>query len=309
MSLSRLTALWKGTSRRQRLLAAGIIAGLVVAAGVTYLLWPTSAGSGTVAAVSAANQISDPSTLQGDSSDQVVPTDVPPSSPPAGSSSTASSLPKAPHAPLTLFRHGSPSKREVALTFDDGPSPFTPQVMAVLLKAHVPATFFCIGRQAAADTGAVASLRKNGFEVENHTWDHPDLTRLEPAAILSELSRTDQALGGAKYLRPPYGNYNADVWDAAHSLGLQLVLWNVDTLDWKYRNVASVLHYLEIEVHPGSIVLMHDGGGDRSQTVAALPQVIAWLRSQGYTFATVNQLLAGVAPSVRRAYPSGGSGE
>lgn len=182
--------------------------------------------------------------------------------------------------------------------------------MGVLSKEHVPATFFCIGREAAKDPSAITKLRTAGFEVENHTWDHAELSHLSPAAILSEIKRTNQVLGGSvKYLRPPYGSYDAAVWDAAHSLGLALVLWNVDTLDWKYRKVASILHYLKAEVHPGSIILMHDGGGNRSQTVAALPQVISWLKSQGYTLVPLDQLLAGSAPSTRPADTSAGRGE
>ena len=153
-----------------------------------------------------------------------------------------------------------------------------------------PATFFCLGQAAAADPADVAALRKNGFEVENHTWDHPTLTKLSEAGVKSEISRTTKQLGGAHYIRPPYGTYNSVVMAAVRSLGLRLVLWNVDTLDWKYRGVSSILHYVEVEVRPGAIILMHDGGGDRSQTVAATPVVVDWLRSHGYKLVLVKQL-------------------
>jgi peptidoglycan-N-acetylglucosamine deacetylase len=95
----------------------------------------------------------------------------------------------------------------------------------------------------------------------------------------------------ATSLQPPYGSVNAAVDQEAGVLGMKIVLWDVDTLDWKYRNVGSILRYLKAEVKPGSIILMHDGGGNRSQTVAALPAVIAWLRSQGYSLVSVNRLV------------------
>jgi peptidoglycan-N-acetylglucosamine deacetylase len=184
----------------------------------------------------------------------------------------------------------APAPKLVALTFDDGPSRYTAQVLAVLEAKKAPATFFFLGQQVGAYPGIVSRLRATGFEVENHTWDHRTLTRLSTAAIRREITRTSQLLGGVKYLRPPGGSYNARVLGIVHSLGLKLVLWSVDTLDWKYHSVSSILRYLRAEVRPGAIVLMHDGGGNRSQTVAALPKVIDWLRSHGYTLVRVDQL-------------------
>jgi len=195
------------------------------------------------------------------------------------------------HDHVAVIGHGPASGRMVALTFDDGPSTYTTRIMHVLEQNKAPATFFCIGRQAAKLPGTVAQLKAAGFEVENHTWDHPVLTHLGPQAILSEIARTNQVLGGAKYLRPPYGSVNAAVGQEAGLLGMKIVLWDVDTLDWKYRNAGSILRYLKADVKPGSIILMHDGGGNRSQTVAALPAVIAWLRSQGYSLVSVNRLV------------------
>jgi peptidoglycan/xylan/chitin deacetylase (PgdA/CDA1 family) len=104
------------------------------------------------------------------------------------------------------------------------------------------------------------------------------------------MERTAQAIGGVKYVRPPSGAFNPLVIATAHALGLKIALWNVDTLDWKDRNAAHILARIEAAVRPGSIILMHDGGGDRSQTVTVLPQVIDWLRARGYTLVTVDQL-------------------
>ena len=95
---------------------------------------------------------------------------------------------------------------------------------------------------------------------------------------------------------------------AAASLRMKLVLWNVDTLDWKYRNVGSILRYLKAEVRPGSIILMHDGGGNRSQTVAALPQVIGWLWSQGYSLVNIDQLVKAL-PAKSTVSPGEESGQ
>jgi peptidoglycan-N-acetylglucosamine deacetylase len=300
--------------------AVAVIVAVVLMIVAGHLLWQSGTAGRAGAGTSVASQDSSRTTLAGDSNESVATSiysppktspgsSVPASSTSSSSSSSSTSSTHPPHAPLSLYFNGSRSKREVALTFDDGPSAFTPQIMAVLEKARVPATFFCIGSEAAADPAAVAALRGAGFEVENHSWDHPKLTRLSPEAIAGEISRTDQVLGGATYLRPPYGSYNTAVWDAAHSLGLQIVLWNVDTLDWKYRNAGSILYHLKSEVRPGSIILMHDGGGNRSATVAALPQVIAWLKSQGYALETVKQLLVGATPSLRPAQPDSAGGE
>ena len=166
----------------------------------------------------------------------------------------------------------------------------------VLEKEKAAGTFFFIGRQIAKYPGIVSGLKAQGFELEDHTWDHLDLTKLSAAQVRLEISRTSEALGGAQYVRPPSGSYDATILAQAHSLGLKLVLWNVDTLDWKYRSAASVLAHVRSEVHPGAIILMHDGGGDRSQTVAALPEVIDWLRAHGYTLVRVDQLGTNARP-------------
>ena len=191
---------------------------------------------------------------------------------------------------------GISPRKLVALTFDDGPGPYTEQVAQVLEKEKAVGTFFFIGRQIAKYPGIVSGLKAQGFELEDHTWDHVDLTKVSAARARLEISRTSEALGGAQYVRPPSGTYDATVLGLAHSLGLKLVLWNVDTLDWKYRSAASILARLRSEVRPGAIILMHDGGGDRSQTVAALPEVIEWLRGQGYTLVRVDQLGTNARP-------------
>lgn len=218
-------------------------------------------------------------------------------------SSAASAIPHRPPldpAHVAVWRV-STSRKVVALTFDDGPSPYTPAVMAALEQSHVPATFFCIGRNAAADPGAIVRLKAAGFEVENHSWDHALQTRLSYDAIREEITKTEAVLGPTKYSRPPDGYYNSTVRKAVASLGMLLVRYDVDSRDWQHQEIPRILDRIKTLVRPGSIILMHDGGGDRSQTAAAIPLVVAWLRSQGYSFVTVDQMLTGGygAPATR----------
>jgi peptidoglycan/xylan/chitin deacetylase (PgdA/CDA1 family) len=180
-------------------------------------------------------------TISGDSNAAVAPTDVSNLSP--SSTSVAATT-------------GS-TQKVVALTFDDGPGPDTQKVATVLEEKKAAGTFFFIGRQIAKYPGIVSGLRAQGFELEDHTWDHANLTKLSTVQMRLEISRTSQALEGAQYLRPPSGSYDATVLAQAHSLGLKLVLWNVDTLDWKYRNAASILAHVRSAVSPGAIILMH----------------------------------------------------
>lgn len=178
----------------------------------------------------------------------------------------------------------------VALTFDDGPQPvFTPQILTELQLYGVHATFFCIGRQVQAYSNIVRQLYQSGNVVGNHSWSHPNLTRLSPAAIRWQLSATSviiqQVTGAAPTLfRPPYDVTNATVRRIAAQLGLVQAGWTIDTHDWQRPGVARIVSTTLTQARNGSIILMHDGGGDRSQTVQALPQIIRGLRQRGFAF-------------------------
>jgi peptidoglycan/xylan/chitin deacetylase (PgdA/CDA1 family) len=185
------------------------------------------------------------------------------------------------------------SEKVVALTFDDGPSEYTPLIMAALQEADVPATFFCIGQHAQVDPGQVDALKAAGFEVENHTWDHRIQLHLSAETIRKEIQATEAVVGPTKYFRPPAGYYNDRIREVVASLGMMLIRWDVDSRDWQHQDVEWILSRVKSAVRPGSIVLMHDGGGDRSQTAAALPELISWLRSKGYEFVTIDQLVTG----------------
>jgi peptidoglycan/xylan/chitin deacetylase (PgdA/CDA1 family) len=182
------------------------------------------------------------------------------------------------------------SAREVALTFDDGPSSYTRQVLAVLMRYHVPATFFAVGEEVNARSDLVRAEIMAGMAVGGHSWDHADLTKLPPASIDSELRRSVDAIVAASGVhpvcfRPPYGSTNATVVETGTRLGLTQILWNVDPSDYLRPGASTIAaRVLNAATGRGLVIGIHDGGGDRSQTVAALPSIIDGLRARGYTF-------------------------
>ena len=178
----------------------------------------------------------------------------------------------------------------VALTFDDGPSPlYTPQVLAVLARYHVPATFFLVGYHVLQYPDLARAEIRAGMTVGDHSFDHPiypPFAALTAEGITTEIARGRDALRGltppARLFRPPGGSYSPYVIATARRLGMRVVLWSVDPADWvigtsSARIVARVLG----AVRPGSIVIMHDGGGNRAATVAALPAIITGIRARG----------------------------
>jgi peptidoglycan-N-acetylglucosamine deacetylase len=190
--------------------------------------------------------------------------------------------------------------KQIALTFDDGPASATPAILKTLEQDKVPATFFTIGDQIPPGAGLLKRMLKDGDMVGNHSWSHPNLQKDGPEA-------DDQQLGAASaeiervtgftpcLFRAPYGAYSPKLIDAAHRDGMASVLWNADPRDWTLPGPKAIVRRVLKAAAPGSIVLMHDGGGDRTQTVRALPKIIAALRQRGYSFATVTAL-TGIAP-------------
>lgn len=197
-----------------------------------------------------------------------------------------------------IFFNGNTSLHEIALTFDDGPHPiYTLQVLHILQEYGVKATFFCIGRQVLPYASIVAQVSRAGNVIADHTWDHFDLTRLSIAGMQWELNRTANAITLATgvrpvLFRPPYGFINATVKNVSTRLGLTPIMWNVDPNDWRLPGTDTIVQRVLANTGNGSVILMHDGGGNRSQTVQALPQIIAGLQARGFRFVTVPQLLA-----------------
>ncbi|MCB5912241.1 polysaccharide deacetylase family protein [Streptomyces pinistramenti] len=179
--------------------------------------------------------------------------------------------------------------REIALTFDDGPDPrYTPEVLRVLRRHGAQATFFVVGECATEHPGLLHAIAGEGHVVANHTWTHPQLTKLRPAAVRSELGRTssviEETLGVAPALaRAPYGDWDAAALGICNGLGMSPVGWSVDSQDWTRPGSRRIASTVMGEMQPGAIVLSHDGGGNRSQTVSALEWYLPRLLDQGYT--------------------------
>ena len=197
--------------------------------------------------------------------------------------------------PVTIVRSGGSilavGHRQVALTFDDGPSPYTSQVLDVLRRYDVPATFFVMGGSVAAGANVLKRAVREGHSVQNHTWGHPVLARLSDSAISAELSRASTAIKATTgrwptCYRPPEGVTSDRVRAVARSLGLDdEVLWNVDPSDYRRPSSATIASRVIAAAHgDGVLPVLHDGGGNRANTVAALPTIIETLNARGYRF-------------------------
>ena len=178
----------------------------------------------------------------------------------------------------------------VYFTFDDGPHPtYTPQILDVLAQYDAAATFWNIGQQVGPNTALAQRMISEGHVVGNHTWSHPDLTKVDRTQFFAEIDSTDEAILLATgrqptCLRPPYGARNSTVDAEAAEAGLDIVLWDIDPQDWRRPGVDAIVDNVLSFAAPGSIVLMHDGGGVRDETVAALSRVLAGLSERGYRF-------------------------
>lgn len=178
----------------------------------------------------------------------------------------------------------------VALTFDDGPDPrFTPQILDVLDRHGVRATFFVQGHQVQRYPWLARAIVDRGHAIANHGWDHAAMTKLSTPALDAQIHRTSDAIVRATgqrptCVRPPYGAIDGRVagrvWASVHVP----VTWTVDPFDWRRPGAAAIFTRVMSKVTPGGVVLLHDGGGDRSQTVAVLPFLIEALRQRGMTF-------------------------
>jgi peptidoglycan/xylan/chitin deacetylase (PgdA/CDA1 family) len=174
----------------------------------------------------------------------------------------------------------------VYLTFDDGPlPPYTREMLDLLAQFDARVTFFVLGQNARTYEELLQAAYQSGHTLGNHTWTHRSLVGISQEEFNGELLQTAAVLGpsAAPCLRPPYGATDSFTRAYAAELGYEVIMWNVDTLDWTRPGPGVIVSTVMEQVYPGAIVLMHDGGGDRTQTVAALEQVLRELTSQGYT--------------------------
>ncbi|WP_176592116.1 glycosyltransferase [Sphingobium sp. EM0848] len=216
--------------------------------------------------------------------------------------------------PYQVQRTGGQNPKMLALTFDDGPDPvWTPKILNVLEQMHTPATFFVIGENALEHPGLLERIVADGDEIGNHTYDHPNLATWSDDATRLQLNATQRLVQaytghGMRLFRAPYfGDAEPTTADelgpalAAQKLGYTVVGLHVDPNDWQRPGVDAIVSQVIDQVHNVSddrsenIILLHDGGGDRAQTVEALPRIIAKLRAEGYRFVPVSQL-AGLPP-------------
>ena len=201
--------------------------------------------------------------------------------------------PAAPIAPPPTSNVDCSVQQGVALTFDDGPVSGTADLLDVLAEKGARATFFVVGGNAAAQPDLLARMVAEGHVVGNHTQDHPDLSKLDPDSIRSEIEAVNDLVEGATgvrptLLRPPYGATNDTVAEVATSLGMAQILWNVDPEDWKDRDSAIVQQRVLDATGAGDIVLSHD---IHETTRDAYPAIIDQLQAEGYVLVTVPELL------------------
>ena len=181
-------------------------------------------------------------------------------------------------------------KKLVALTFDDGPgAETTPRLLDILSEKDVKATFFELGKMARANVEIVKRVAEEGHEIGSHTMYHQNLGKATAGTIRSDIGEANAVFQGIlgyvpSLMRPPYGSTNAAL---KSNVGAPMILWTVDTMDWKYKNTESILSYTTSEVFDGAIILMHD---IHATTVDAVPVVIDTLRGMGYEFLTVSEL-------------------
>ncbi len=189
----------------------------------------------------------------------------------------------------------------IALTFDDGPVRQTAAVLDALKAHRARATFFVLGSQAGQHPALLRRMLAEGHAIGNHSWSHPQFFRMSTNAIVKQIGATNAVVRTATgtapvMMRPPFGEQDARIRKAIRRFGDAVVLWNVDTEDWKYRNTKRVAGYVVKHAKRNAIVLLHD---IRPTTRAAVPTIVAKLQAKGYTLVTVPELLHGKLTSGR----------
>ncbi len=195
-----------------------------------------------------------------------------------------------------IYWSGPTNKKAIALTFDDGPDPiYTPKILAVLAKYNVKATFFLVGEQTQRNLALVKKILAAGHEIGSHTMTHPDSNNstllllekevLESVRLLERLSQQK-----IKYMRPPYGQLSPAYFAACQAQGITMIVWSIDSNDWREPPVDKMVEQVISQVQPGSIILLHDGGGTRQNTVDALDQLLPLLKQMKLEPMTLSQM-------------------
>jgi peptidoglycan-N-acetylglucosamine deacetylase len=209
---------------------------------------------------------------------------------------------------------GGSKGHELALTFDDGPGPYTQQLVGVLNRLHVHATFFAIGEEERYFSAGTTLELHSGDVVGDHTETHPMMASLsaheQREELVEQIARIE-LLGGPRprLFRPPYGSFNATTFHILHQLHLLMVLWSTDTSDYTLPGVQAIVQRALAGAHPGAIILMHDAGGDRSETVAALPTIVRGLRRKGLEPVTIPRLMLDDPPPHGQPLPTSLAGD
>ncbi len=202
--------------------------------------------------------------------------------------------------PGVFYMAGPEHSSKVALSFDDGPLPGnTPDILDILNEYDIPATFFMLGQEVEASPWLVEKVAEHGHEIGNHSFTHRDFTKLDRETIWEEEIKPtgemiEEITGEYPTLvRPPYGSITGEQMEKLGEKGYKVVNWSVDIGDYELENQPEMLlARLQVQMHPGAIILLHDGGGDRTNTIKMLPEMIEMLMKEGYEFTTVGELIS-----------------
>lgn len=227
---------------------------------------------------------------------------VPATSQPVNPPSRLESAPvsSTPAGPQITFNSVHVEGPYIAMTFDDGPNGvLTPKLLDLLAAHHIKATFFVVGQCAAEFPDILKRAAREGHEIANHSWSHPNFGKMSDDAVRSQLQKTDDAIKNAigtrpTLMRPPYGSITARQKAWIHDeFGYRIIIWDVDPFDWKRPGPAAITHRILAETKPGSIVLSHD---IHPGTIEAMPATFDQLEEKGFKFVTVSELLAMARP-------------
>ena len=230
---------------------------------------------------------------------------------PAKRAAAARQIRATPEEPSITFNSVHVDGPYIAMTFDDGPSAtLTPKLLDLLATHHIKATFFVIGENVAEHPEIVARAAREGHEIANHSWSHPNFGKMSDESVRRQLQQTDDAIKSATgkrptLLRPPYGSITAREKRWIHDeFGYDIILWDVDPYDWKRPGPAVVRARILKETRPGSIVLSHD---IHPGTIEAMPSTFDELEAKGFKFVTVSELIrmAAARPSHLSPQPGG----